>query len=321
MIASRRLLSLLTMFVLVLPAAEARAQAAAPAAPGPAPPSPVSGIRGKLAAADLPSAESILEVHREKHGEDGPWLAGLSWLARGALMLGERDKAARFAALARVRCADSLAADPGLTQRPNAEIALGASLEVEAQLLARSRGTRAATAFLRDELSRISGPVALRSRLHKRINLLELTGRPAPEIVPDDVIGPGPSSLAAMRGRPVVLFLWAEWCGDCKAQAASLARVRAKFESRGLQVVALTRWYDDAGARVRERARVDSVWKAVYPGMGETPVVFGTASMERYGGSATPTFVFVDRTGIVRGYTATRLTEEALERAVAAIAD
>jgi thiol-disulfide isomerase/thioredoxin len=308
------------MFMLVLPAA-ARAQAAAPAAPSPAPPSPVSGIRGKLAAADLPSAESILEVHREKHGEDGPWLAGLSWLARGALMLGERDKAARFAALARARCADSVAMDPGLTQRPNAETALGASLEVQAQLLARSRGTRAATAFLRDELSRIPGPVALRSRLYKRINLLELTGRPAPEIVPDDVIGPGTVSLAALRGRPVVLFLWAEWCGDCKAQAASLARVRAKFESRGLQVVALTRWYDDVGARVRERARVDSVWKAVYPGMGETPVVFGTDSMERYGGSATPTFVFVDRAGIVRGYTATRLTEEALERAVAAIAD
>jgi hypothetical protein len=48
-------------------------------------------------------------------------------------------------------------------------------------------------------------------------------------------------------------------------------------------------------------------------------MVLSTASMERYGGSSTPTFVFVDRAGIVRGYTPTRLTEAELDRAVAAI--
>ena len=37
----------------------------------PAPPtSPVSGIRNKISAGDLLSAESILEVYREKNGED-----------------------------------------------------------------------------------------------------------------------------------------------------------------------------------------------------------------------------------------------------------
>jgi thioredoxin-related protein len=41
--------------------------------------------------------------------------------------------------------------------------------------------------------------------------------------------------------------------------------------------------------------------------------------MERYGGSSTPTFVFIDRSGIVRFYTPTRLTEEAFDRALATI--
>ena len=50
------------------------------------------------------------------------------------------------------------------------------------------------------------------------------------------------------------------------------------------------------------------------------PIVISTASMERYGGSSTPTFVFIDRTGIVRWYTPTRLTEEALDQAIAKIA-
>src|SRR5713226_3462061 len=72
----------------------------APVAPGtPAsPPSPVNGIRNKISAGDLLSAESILEVHRAKNGEDGAWLTGLSWLARGALLVGDLEKAKRYAA-------------------------------------------------------------------------------------------------------------------------------------------------------------------------------------------------------------------------------
>ena len=41
--------------------------------------------------------------------------------------------------------------------------------------------------------------------------------------------------------------------------------------------------------------------------------------MQRWGGSSTPTFAFVDRRGVVRRYTPTRLTEEALDREVAAL--
>jgi hypothetical protein len=81
--------------------------------------------------------------------------------------------------------------------------------------------------------------------------------------------------------------------------------------------VALTRYYEeDQADRVREKARVDSVWRAVYAGVGPASVPISTASMLRYGGSSTPTFVFVDRRGVVRGYTPTRLTEAALERRV-----
>ena len=49
------------------------------------------------------------------------------------------------------------------------------------------------------------------------------------------------------------------------------------------------------------------------------PIVFSTASMERYGGSSTPTFVLVDRAGVVRRYTPTRLTEAELTRSLTAL--
>lgn len=293
------------------------ARAAAPAAPAPAP-SPNSGIRNKISANDLLSAESILEAHREKQGEDGPWLTGLAWLARGALLVGDVEKADRYAAQVRARCADSLARGLDLAKSEHVEIALGAALEVIAQRLERTRGKEAATAFLRGELDRLQGPVSFRSRLNKRINLLGMTGAAAPEIAIEDHIGPPPPTLASLRGKPVLLFIWAEWCGDCRAQVPSLARVQARYASRGLEVIALTRYYEtDLARRPREKAKVDSVWKASYAALDGTPIVFSTAALERYGGSSTPTFVFIDRAGIVRRYTPTRLTEAELERTLA----
>jgi hypothetical protein len=115
------------------------------------------------------------------------------------------------------------------------------------------------------------------------------------------------------------LFLWYEGCGDCKAQAASLGRVLEKHKGSDLRCVAITRYYDEPPARPAEKARIDSVWTAVYAGVGAVPRVISTASMITYGVSSTPTFVFIDRKGIVRRYAPTRLTENELERSIAAI--
>ena len=129
-----------------------------------------------------------------------------------------------------------------------------------------------------------------------------------------------PPTLASLRGNPVLLFLWSESCGDCKAQAPALAAVKARHTAAGLQVIALTQCCEDeAAARITEKARVDSVWKAVYQGVGNAKVVLSNESMARYGGSSTPIFVFIDRAGVVRRYTPTRLTEAELDRAVTAL--
>ena len=62
-----------------------------PAAPHPAPPAmdDLRGIRMKISAGDLPSAESILEVHRAEKGEDLEYVRGIAWLARGAALTGD----------------------------------------------------------------------------------------------------------------------------------------------------------------------------------------------------------------------------------------
>jgi len=297
------------------------ASAATPAAPA-APTSPVGGIRNKISAADLPSAESILEVYRVKFGEDSNWLTGLSWLARGALLTGDTAKAKGYADDVQAQIDKRLAAGADL-EKDHLETPAGAAIEVEAQILAGRRSPKAAADYVRAQLPHMKGPPSFQSRLNKRINLLELEGTPAPELVVDDFLGPKPPALASLKGKPVLLFGWAEWCGDCRAQAASLAAARSRFAGQGLRVIALTRYYEDPeslSARVRERARVDSVWRADYADLKDVPVVFSTASMIRYGVSSTPTFVFVDRAGIVRRYTPTRLTGEEFDRSLGTLA-
>ena len=303
------------------PAVPAAPQAKADTAAKPAPPpSPIQGMRNKISAGDLLSAESILEVYREKNGEDARYCSGLAWLARGGLLLGDQEKARRYASDVRGRCADSIAGGVHLDQNDDLAVALGGAIEVDAQLIERERGARAAAAMLNAELDRLEGPVSLRSRINKRLNLISLAGSRAPELEVDDWLGVKPPTLASLQGKPVVLFLWAEWCGDCRAQAASLARIKSRHAADGLQILALSRYYEKtADKRAAEKARVDSVWKADYAGIGTIPMVMSTASMERYGGSSTPTFVFVDRAGVVRDYTPTRLTEPELERRLASI--
>jgi len=300
--------------------AQAPATTAATSTPAPSPPpSPVSGIRNKLSAGDLLSAESILEVHREKNGEDGAWLQGLAWLARGAFLLGDMEKAERYAGQVREACAQRLAKGDTLEKNHDLEIALGAAIETDAQRLERTKGKKAAAQLMRDEIARHASPPTLLMRLHKRLNMLTLEGTPAPEWVTEDFVGEPPPALSSIKGSPIVLFLWFEGCGDCKAQAASLGRVLEKHKGSDLRCVAITRYYEDPPARPAEKARIDSVWTAVYTGVGAIPRVISTASMITYGVSSTPTFVFIDRKGIVRRYAPTRLTEDELERSIAAI--
>src|SRR5262245_38258486 len=169
------------------PAQAPAAPAAATTAPAPAPPpSPVAAIRNKLSAGDLLSAESVLEVHREKNGEDGAWLQGLAWLARGALIMGDLPKAGRYAAQVRAECAKRIAAGTKIEADHDLEIALGAAIETDAQRIQRTRGKAAAVRLLRAEIARYEGPTTLLLRLHKRLDMLTLVGTPAPEIVAED---------------------------------------------------------------------------------------------------------------------------------------
>ena len=122
-------------------------------------------IRNKISAGDLLSAESILEVHEREKGRDAQYLEGLTWVLRGAVLLGDWEKASRFDAALDALLEEKLRAGQSPEKEAGVAGALGARIEAHAQILARRGNKKRAIAFLDEQLKRSAEPAALRSRI------------------------------------------------------------------------------------------------------------------------------------------------------------
>ena len=190
----------------------------------------ISGpIRNKISAGDLRSAESILEVHEREKGRDAHYVEGLAWVMRGAVLLGDFRRADNLDRQLRALIDEKLRAGADLSKDNTLASALGAQIEVRAQLLKKKE----AVAYLDTQLTKFATPLSLRTRIYKRRNMLSLSGAAAPEFEVEAVLSAKPVTLAELKGSPVLVFGWAQWCGDCRAQAAAIGRIRKKYEQIG----------------------------------------------------------------------------------------
>jgi thiol-disulfide isomerase/thioredoxin len=309
-----RLAVLIAFFISTAVLAQEPSPSPAPA-PTPPPNIDVRMIRLKLSAGDLPSAESILEYHKNEHGEDEDYTMGVAWVARGAALLGDWKAAQAWASQAQSIADAKLKRPEDYEKESEAVYALGTAIEVQAQALAAQGKKAQAVAFLDrawKAQAQAGAPYNLRARIWKRRNMLELAGKPAPAIRAEDHVGPEVPTLESLRGKPVVLFFWWESCGDCRMQSTSLRKVVEKYRGRGVVFLAPTRFYGKPEERAEEKGKVQKIWTETYELADTVPVPISDAAMVRYGVSATPTFVFVDRRGVVRKYSPTRMSEERL---------
>jgi len=265
----------------------------------------IGDVREAIAMHDFARGEKYVQNYRAKNGVTPEWLEALSWLGRGALADKKYDQAERYSDETRKLALAELAKRK-LDDERHLPIALGASMEVHAQALA-ARGERGeALAFLRHELDAFRA-TSIATRIQKNINLLTLEGKPAPPLEMTEWLGPRPVPLDRLKGRPVLLFFWAHWCGDCKREVPDLARLVSEYQSKGLVLIGPSQHYgytaggEDA-SREKETHYIDEVRTQYYAALGAMSVPLSEANFIRYGASTTPTIVLVDRGGTVQLY-------------------
>jgi thiol-disulfide isomerase/thioredoxin len=265
----------------------------------------VNDVRVLIAQHNLVAAEQAVRQFQQGAGGTPEVAASYSWLARGALDAGQLDRAAQFAAETRKLSLDLLRTRT-LDSDPWLPTALGASIEVHAEVLA-ARGERPeAVAFLRQQLA-LYGSTSIGERIRKNLNLLNLEGKPALPIPASGFLGPQAQPLAGLRGHPVLLFFWAHWCADCKAEGPILASLLKTYGPRGLVLEGPTRLYGYAAggedaSPASETQYIDRVRKQYYGMLAGMPVPISAPAFLAYGASTTPTLVLLDRAGVVRWY-------------------
>jgi thiol-disulfide isomerase/thioredoxin len=291
-------------------AAQAPAQVPAP------PPNLIQQVRAVINEGDLAGAEAVAAAYRKEKGVTPEYLEAFSWLGRGALADKKYDEAEQYALDTYDLCLDALKTRK-MDDEPRLPIAIGAAIEVRAQVQA-ARGNRSeAVYFLRREADTYRDTSILQ-RINKNINLLSLEGQPAFEIASTEALSGSSPTLASLKGRPVVLFLWAHWCPDCKAMSPILDEMRTTYAATGLTIVSPTQRYGYVAKRAsappdQELAYIKQIRQEFYPWMAENTVPVSGDVFMRYGVSTTPTLVFINRDGTVKLYHPGQMTKEQIE--------
>jgi len=207
-----------------------------------------------------------------------------------------------------------------VTDAPRIRTALGAAIETRASVMVEEGARAEAVRFLRLELG-TNHNTLLEAPLQAALDRVTLEGRPAPRFKTQMHIGPRVPSVEQLKGKVVLLFFWAHWCAQCRADGPVVESLLGKYRGQGLAVVAPTQRYGyvESGrpaAPARELRHIVEVRDRHYLFLRNEPVPIGEANYREYGVTTIPMYVLLDRQGIVRLYHAGRMTAEELEAAI-----
>ncbi len=265
----------------------------------------VDDVRVALLQNNFSAAESELNSYRNGRGVTPEYLEAYSWLGRAALDQKQYDQAAAYAKQTRALVMEQLK-QRQLDADSHLSMALGAALEVQSQVLA-ARGQRTQAVALLEGALQTYGNTSIHDRLQKNLNVLSLQGKLAPALKSDQSLGAKLPPTAELKGSPVLLFFWAHWCGDCKAEAPIITQLRSEFAGKGLKVIGPTRLYGytaqiEHATASDELMYIDAVRHRFYAGLLDMPVPISRYNFDTYGASTTPTLVLLDRAGKVAMY-------------------
>ena len=114
--------------------------------------------------------------------------------------------------------------------------------------------------------------VELRAITGQREQGQATVGDPAPDFTFESLEGKH-VGLSDYRGRPVIVYFWASWCGACVEQAPKLRAVYNRLHPRGLSILAVSFDHDRASLMAFESKHAEP-WPISYVGreFWENPV-------------------------------------------------
>lgn len=74
-----------------------------------------------------------------------------------------------------------------------------------------------------------------------------LVGEPLREAQMTGIAGAG-AKLSSFRGKPLLINVWASWCGPCRDEIASLDRLARRYNGREFNVIGISTDDDSAAA-------------------------------------------------------------------------
>jgi thiol-disulfide isomerase/thioredoxin len=139
--------------------------------------------------------------------------------------------------------------------------------------------------------------------LERKQRQLRLQGELAPEIAVAKWVEQSPVKLSELRGRVVLLDFWATWCGPCLRAFPHLVEWHEKYKDRGLVIIGITKFYGEGGGEglnPDEEVSFIGRFKKSHRLPYGTGVADGDDNHLRYGVTAIPTAVLIDRQGVIR---------------------